>query len=156
VHFQFLIGQAQGLTYPSVQRLVTQYLGDRVTVFPHQQYAAYMDIIAGCDLFINPFPFGNTNGIIDTISAGLVGVCKTGPEVHEHIDEGLFRRMGLPDWLIAKTEDDYVAAVVRLASNHEERVALRERFSGEGKVDVLFKGRPHIMGEMFLQCLTSF
>jgi predicted O-linked N-acetylglucosamine transferase (SPINDLY family) len=156
VHFQFLIGQAQGLTYPSVQRLVAQYLGTHATVFPHQHYTAYMDIIAGCDMFINPFPFGNTNGIIDTISAGLVGVCKTGPEVHEHIDEGLFRRMGLPDWLIAKTEDEYVAAAVRLASNHEERVGLRQRHSGEGKVDVLFQGRPHIMGEMFLQCLSSF
>lgn len=156
VHFQFLIGQAQGLTYPSVQRLVAQYLGAHATVFPHQHYTAYMDIIAGCDMFINPFPFGNTNGIIDTISAGLVGVCKTGPEVHEHIDEGLFRRMGLPDWLIAKTEDEYVAAAVRLASNHEERVGLRQRHSGEGKVDVLFQGRPHIMGEMFLQCLSSF
>lgn len=156
VHFQFLIGQAQGLTYPSVQRLVAQYLGDYATVFPHQHYTAYMDIIAGCDMFINPFPFGNTNGIIDTISAGLVGVCKTGPEVHEHIDEGLFRRMGLPEWLIAETEDDYVRAAVRLATNHEERVALRERYAGEGKVDVLFQGRPHIMGEMFLKCLTNF
>jgi len=156
VHFQFLIGQAQGLTYPSVQRLVAQYLGNHATVFPHQHYAAYMDIIAGCDMFINPFPFGNTNGIIDTISAGLVGVCKTGPEVHEHIDEGLFRRMGLPDWLIAKTEDDYVRAAVRLATHHEERVALRQRYAGEGKVDVLFQGRPNIMGEMFLQCLATF
>ncbi len=153
VHFHFLIGQAQGLTYPNVQRVVTQYLGDHVTVYPHQNYVSYMDIIAGCDMFINPFPFGNTNGIIDTISAGLVGVCKTGPEVHEHIDEGLFRRLGLPDWLIANTEDEYIAAAVRLANHHEERVSLREHHSGEGKVDVLFQGRPHIMSEKFLQYL---
>lgn len=155
VHFHFLIGQAQGLTYPNVQRVVTQYLGDHVTVYPHQNYVAYMDIIAGCDMFINPFPFGNTNGIIDTISAGLVGICKTGPEVHEHIDEGLFRRLGLPDWMIAETVDDYVRAAVRLATNHSERVALRQQHSGEGKVDVLFQGRAHIMGEKILQCLTS-
>ena len=155
VHFHFLIGQAQGLTYPNVQRVVAQYLGDHVTVYPHQHYVAYMDIIAGCDMFINPFPFGNTNGIIDTISAGLVGVCKTGPEVHEHIDEGLFRRLGLPDWLIAKTEDEYVLAAVRLATNHQERLTLREQHSGEGKVDVLFQGRPNIMGEEFLRCLET-
>ncbi len=155
VHFRFLIGQAQGLTYPNVQRVVAQYLGDHVTVYPHQNYVAYMDIIAGCDMFINPFPFGNTNGIIDTISAGLVGICKSGPEVHEHIDEGLFRRLGLPDWMIAQTEDDYVRAAVRLATNHQERVALRQQHSGEGKVDVLFQGRAHIMGEKILECLTS-
>lgn len=155
VHFQFLIGQAQGLTYPNVQRVVAQFLGHHATVYPHQHYTAYMDVIAGCDMFINPFPFGNTNGIIDTISAGLVGVCKTGPEVHEHIDEGLFRRLGLPDWLIAQSEDDYVRAAVRLANNHEERFALRQKYTGADKVTVLFEGRASIMGEKFLQCLDS-
>jgi len=155
VHFQFLIGQAQGLTYPNVQRVVAQFLGQHATVYPHQHYTAYMDVIAGCDMFINPFPFGNTNGIIDTISAGLVGVCKTGPEVHEHIDEGLFRRLGLPDWLIAQTEDDYVRATVRLANNHEERLALRQQYAGADKVTVLFEGRASIMCEKFLQCLDS-
>ena len=106
-------------------------------------------------MFINPFPFGNTNGIIDTVSAGLVGVCKTGAEVHEHIDEGLFRRLGLPQWLIADTVDAYVAAAVRLASNHEERVALRHAHAGEGKIDLLFKGRPHIMGELILNLVSE-
>ena len=155
VHFHFLIGQAQGLTYPNVQRVVHEFLGDRVTVYPHQNYADYMAVISACDMFINPFPFGNTNGIIDTVSAGLVGVCKTGIEVHEHIDEGLFNRLGLPQWLIAKTVDDYVAATIRLASNHEERVHLRKEHAGVGKVDLLFKGRPHIMGEMILNLVKT-
>jgi hypothetical protein len=155
VHFQFLIGHAMGLSFPNLQRVVHQYLGPHVTVFPHQHYTAYMDVIAGCDMFINPFPFGNTNGIIDTISAGLVGICKTGPEVHEHIDEGLFRRLGLPDWLITTSEDDYVNAAVRMANNHEERLALRQAYSGADKVNVLFEGRAQIMGEQFLACLNK-
>lgn len=155
VHFHFLIGQAQGLTYPNVQRVVQQFLGDRVSVYPHQNYADYMAVISGCDMFINPFPFGNTNGIIDTVSAGLVGVCKTGAEVHEHIDEGLFRRLGLPQWLIADNVDAYVAAAVRLASNHEERVALRHAHAGAGKIDLLFKGRPYIMGELILNLVRE-
>lgn len=155
VHFQFLIGHAMGLSFPNLQRVVHQYLGPHVTVFPHQHYTAYMDVIAGCDMFINPFPFGNTNGIIDTISAGLVGICKTGPEVHEHIDEGLFQRLGLPEWLITQTEEDYVKAAVRLANNHEERLSLRQTYSGADKVNVLFEGRPQIMGEQFLFCLNQ-
>ena len=155
VHFQFLIGHAQGLTFPNIQRVVHQFLGPHVTVFPHQHYTAYMDVIAGCDMFINPFPFGNTNGIIDTISAGLVGVCKSGPEVHEHIDEGLFRRLGLPDWLITRSIDEYVRATVRLANNHEERFALRQRYAGAEKVNILFEGRPDIMGDCFMRCLQE-
>jgi predicted O-linked N-acetylglucosamine transferase (SPINDLY family) len=106
-------------------------------------------------MFINPFPFGNTNGIIDTVSAGLVGVCKTGPEVHEHIDEGLFSRLGLPKWLVAKTVDEFVTAAIRLATNHDERVFLRKVHAGVGKVDLLFKGRPQFMGEMILKLLKK-
>jgi hypothetical protein len=155
VHFHFLIGQAQGLTYPNVQRVVQQFLENFVTVYRHQSYPDYMGVVSGCDMFINPFPFGNTNGIIDTVSSGLVGVCKTGPEVHEHIDEGLFKRLDLPEWLITNTVDEYVAAAVRLASNHEERVLLRNKCIAANAVDQLFTGRPHLMGEMVFDLLAN-
>jgi predicted O-linked N-acetylglucosamine transferase (SPINDLY family) len=95
-------------------------------------------------MFVNPFPFGNTNGIVDTIRQGLPGVCLTGAEVHSHIDEGLFKRFGLPEWLIAKTTDEYVSAVVRLAQNSAEREELSR---GIQKIDVdavLFKGNPEL------------
>lgn len=141
VHFAFLIGQSQGLVCPQVQRVVRDVLGDRATVYPHQPYGAYMDVIAGADMYINPFPFGNTNGIIDAVSAGLVGVCKTGPEVHEHIDQALFARLGFPDWLVAPTVDAYVAATVRLADGHDERNDLRHRLAGPQGVAKLYVGR---------------
>lgn len=156
VHFHFLIGQAQGmLIYPQVKRVIGQFLGDAATVYPHQHYSAYMKVIAGCDMFINPFPFGNTNGIIDTVSAGLVGVCKTGREVHEHIDQGLFARLQFPDWLVTDSVDDYVAASVRLADDHGARNALRRTLTGVDKVQTIFTGRPQIMGQMLLAALQQ-
>ena len=106
-------------------------------------------------MFINPFPFGNTNGIIDTISAGLVGVCKTGPEVHEHIDEGIFKRLNLPDWLIAKTTDDYVKASIRLAENREIRNGLKILHTGVEKVDIMFQGRSAILGMLIKEKLDQ-
>jgi hypothetical protein len=148
IHFKFLVGQAQGLVYPQVQRVVSMFLGGHATVYPHQGYAEYMAVISECDMFINPFPFGNTNGIIDTVSAGLIGVCKTGPEVHEHIDQGLFERLDFPEWLIAKNIDAYINAVIRLAQNHDERIELSKRLAGVKKCDLLFKGRPEIFGNM--------
>ena len=155
VHFHFLIGQAQGLTYPQVRRTAMRYLGDAVTVYPHQTYPEYMAIIARCDLFINPFPFGNTNGIIDAVSAGLVGVCLTGREVHEHIDEGLFTRLGLPEWLVARDRASYVDACLRLITNHEERSDLERWFSGAQATDKLFTGRPEILGQRFLRLVAE-
>jgi hypothetical protein len=155
VHFHFLVGQAQGLIYPNVKRVVRMFLGDYATVYPHQEYKSYMQTIADCDLFINPFPFGNTNGIIDCITAGLVGICKTGPEVHEHIDEALFGRLGMPDWMVAKTVDDYVEAAVRLINSHEERYSLRQLMSGPSKVELFFKGRPEVMGRLIMERLKE-
>jgi hypothetical protein len=153
VQFEFLIGQAQGLTYPYVQRVVKRFLGERVRVYPHQNYHDYMSVIANCDMFINPFPFGNTNGIIDTISAGLVGVCKTGIEVHEHIDQGMFERLNFPSWLIAKNVDEYISAAVRLSENHAERIELSNSLSGKDKVDVFFNGRPEVFGDLLIEKL---
>ena len=156
LHFHFLIGQAQGiLIYPQVKRIIAQYLGDSATAYPHQEYSAYMKVIADCDMFLNPFPFGNTNGIIDTVSAGLVGVCKTGAEVHEHIDQGLFERLQFPEWLVTHAIDDYVQSAVRLVDAHEERSALRRELTGFTAVEQLFQGRPDIMGQMLLETLKE-
>lgn len=155
IRFKFLVGQAQGLVYPQVQRVVSMFLGEHATVYPHQRYAEYMAVISECDMFINPFPFGNTNGIIDTVSAGLIGVCKTGPEVHEHIDQGLFERLDFPEWLIAKNIDAYINAVIRLAQNHDERIALSKRLAGAKKCDLLFKGRPEIFGNMLREMVGA-
>lgn len=153
VHFHFLIGQAQGLVYPQVKRVVCQFLGDKATVYPHQNYASYMQVISNCDMFINPFPFGNTNGIVDTVTCGLVGINKTGREVHEHIDEGMFGRLGLPDWMTTKSTDEYVDATVRLVDSNEERTRLRKENSGKDKVEVMFKGRPQLMADMMLNLI---
>ena len=155
IHFYFLVGQSQGLLHPYVERVVKMYLGDSATVYPNQAYAEYMNVVQSCDMFINPFPFGNTNGIIDTVSAGLVGVCKTGPEVHEHIDQGLFERMGFPDWMIARNIEDYIEGALRLIENHQERVSLSEKFAGPDAIEVIFKGRPEIFGDLLFQKLLD-
>jgi hypothetical protein len=156
IHFHFLIGQAQGLLYPQVKQVVNLYLTDeQVTVYQHQPYDRYMQVIANCDFFINPFPFGNTNGIIDTVTCGLVGVCKTGAEVHEHIDEGLFHRLNWPDWLIADNNESYIEAVLRLIQNPQERELLAATYSGIKNLHKIFDGRPGVMGELFLKILRE-
>jgi predicted O-linked N-acetylglucosamine transferase (SPINDLY family) len=155
VRFHFLVGQAIGLLYVSVKRFIHNYLGGKAIVYQHQPYPDYIDVIAKCDLFLNPFPFGNTNGIIDTVSAGLVGVCKTGDEVFEHIDQGLFERLNFPSWMIAKTNEEYIKAAVRLIDNSQERIALRKKLTGEQAIQLIFNGRPEIMGGMLKDALIA-
>jgi hypothetical protein len=147
VHFQFFIGQAQGLTWPQVARVVKRYLGDYATVNSHKNYGEYLANLSRCDMYINPFPFGNMNGIVDMTSVGLVGVCKSGDEPHERIDEGLFKRMKMPNWLVTRSNEEYIEAALRLANRHDERLALRRKLAGPRATMRLFEGRPELFGE---------
>jgi hypothetical protein len=148
VQFHFLVGQASGVVYPQVRNLIRRMLGDSGVAYRHQEYASYMAVIANCDMFLNPFPFGNTNGIVDTVWAGLMGVCKTGPEVHEHIDEGMFRRLKFPAWTIAQTAEDYKRAALRLIENARERRELADALCGPQAIEqLIFQGRPEILSE---------
>ncbi|CQH11476.1 putative accessory processing protein [Yersinia enterocolitica] len=115
-------------------------------VYEHLGYLDYLQVINQCDLFINPFPFGNTNGIVDTVRQGLPGVCLSGTEVHEHIDEGLFRRLGLDEELIAHDLAEYIAVTVRLISDKEWRQSLRQRLLQIQPDNVLFAGKPEQFG----------
>lgn len=146
VRLHFLVGQAQGLLYPQLHRLILRYVPG-AQVYPHQPYQQYLSIFNQCDMFLSPLPFGNTNGIIDAFTVGLPGICKTGPEVFEHIDEGLFRRVGLPDWTIAATLDDYILAAVRLATDYEARSALYALLADPKAMQTLFEGRPESLGD---------
>ena len=138
-----------------VKSVVFSFLQDSAIVYRHTPYAGYMDIVRRCDMFINPFPFGNTNGIIDCVLAGLVGVCKSGPEVNEHIDEGLFKRFEFPEWLITKDTDSYVQACIKLIHDHKLRNHLRRELTGVEKVERIYRGRPEIMGLKFNEVLSQ-
>lgn len=156
VHFHFALGQSSGITHPYVERFIKTHLGDSATAHAHTPYHQYLSILQNCDMMVNPFPFGNTNGIIDMVTLGLVGICKTGPEVHEHIDEGLFKRLGLPEWLIANTVEEYIERAVRLAENHEERLALRRHIIENNGLKTLFSGDPRPMGITLLAKLKEW
>ena len=155
VQFEFLIGFANGLVREQVRNFIHRYIPDAI-VHPHQPYASYMRCINGCDLFLDPFPYGNMNGIADMAMAGLVGICRTGPQIHERIDGAMFRRMGLPDWLIAKTDDEYVAAAARLIDNHEERIALRRGLIARGGDAVFLEGHAGVLGEKFAELIAAY
>lgn len=149
--FHFAVGQNSGIISPYLKRFIQSYLGDRALVYQHMPYQNYLQVLHQCDLMLNPFPFGNTNGIIDMVTLGLVGICKTGPEVHEHIDEALFARLGLPDWLVTKTADEYVEQALRLIHNHEERLALRRDIIEHNRLHTLFSGDASPLGRELWQ-----
>jgi predicted O-linked N-acetylglucosamine transferase (SPINDLY family) len=118
-------------------------------------YAGYLARVNRSDLFLSPFPFGNTNGIVDALTLGLPGICKRGPEVFERIDGALFERVGMPPWITAESVDDYIAAAVRMIDSRDERTALRQRLIDTRAVERCFEGRPQAFGERLLELVRG-
>ena len=136
----------------TIQRVVRRHLGDNAFVYAQLPYDRYLQLIHHCDLVLNPFPFGNTNGVVDAVWAGRLGVCLQGAEVFEAIDPALFRRLGWPEWLIATDREAYVQAACRLIENPGLRQELQERCTGPALLRrTIFRGRPQLLGELLLE-----
>ncbi|HFZ9112551.1 TPA: cobalt ABC transporter permease [Salmonella enterica subsp. diarizonae serovar 50:k:z35] len=141
VQFCFYMGFAQGLTLDYLREAIHDVLPE-AEVNAHMEVGDYQQALNRCELFANPFPYGNMNGVVDVVCQGLPGVCMSGPEVHTHIDEGLFRRLGLPEELIAGDRETYIRAVVRLAEDDAWRESLQAQLRENDPEQVLFTGYP--------------
>jgi hypothetical protein len=154
VQFHFMTGNNNGLPLRHMQRVIGEAVPGAVTHGFHQ-YSAYLARVDDSDLFLSPFPFGNTNGIVDAFTLGLPGVCKTGPEVFEHIDGALFTRAGMPAWTTADTVESYIEAAVRMITQHDEREALRRQLIETRAVERFFEGHPEAFGERVLRLVRD-
>ncbi|HDC1420828.1 TPA: cobalt ABC transporter permease [Salmonella enterica] len=141
VQFCFYMGFAQGLTLSYLRDAIYGVLPN-AEVNAHMPVLAYQRALNDCDMFVNPFPYGNMNGVVDVVRQGLPGICLTGPELHSHIDGGLFHRLGLPDDWVAADYPSYIAAAVRLVEDHEVREGWQARLLSGNCEMVLFKGHP--------------
>ena len=114
-----------------------------------------MQVINNCDLCLNPYPFGNCNGIVDVLLNGVVGVCMQGPHLFESIDQALYRSLGLPDWLIATDEASYIAAAVRLISDRDQREQISAAFGTLASVQALHQGQEAALSAKLLAQLRT-
>ncbi len=144
--FYFFVGHGIGVTRHYISNQIDSYLKNAV-VFPHSNYDSYIENLNQCDIFINPFPFGNNNGIVDTVRQGLPGICMDGGEPHSHSDTLFFNLLGLPGWTITNSIDNYIDATVRLANNHDERLSLGEKLLTIDPDKLLFDGSPEKFSE---------
>ena len=155
VHFHFLMAGCIGITYRQISKTVASHLPGISSVYQQLDYPAYMQLIANCDLCLNPFPFGNCNGIIDVLLNGVVGVCMQGPHLFESIDQALYRRLGLPEWLIATDEASYISAAVRLISDDGLREQLASQFGTEDSLRVLHEGKVSSLSSKLLALIST-
>lgn len=125
LEFHFL-PNASGLELNTLNRAI-QHILPGARVHGMMSYQRYIGLISACDLNLSPFPFGGLHSVIDSLRQGLPVVAMDCPEPHGRTDAMLLRRLGMPDWLIVASEDDYVAAALRLIEDDRLRVALSEQ-----------------------------
>lgn len=154
VEFHFMSGVPSGLPFDRLRAVITRAVPNAV-VHDFHDYAAYLARVNQSDLFLSPFPFGNTNGIVDALTLGLPGVCKRGQEVFEQIDGALFERVGMPSWTTTDSVEAYILAAVRMIDQHDERTALRQRLIDTQAVQRCFEGRPQAFGESVLKLMRT-
>lgn len=150
VQFCFYMGFSQGLTLDYLRDAILAILPD-AEINAHMAVQDYQQALNSCELFANPFPYGNMNGVVDVVRQGLPGVCLSGPEVHTHIDEGLFRRLGLPEELIATDRESYIRAVLKLVEDTSWRESLQALLRDNDPEQVLFHGHPEKFVEVVWQ-----
>jgi predicted O-linked N-acetylglucosamine transferase (SPINDLY family) len=146
VEFRFFPLAATGLPYLELKRVLAQRLpGSRA--FKEAPHDAYIEALRQCDMFLSPFPYGNTNSIVDALQVGLPGVCLDGPEPHAHIDAGLFARVGFPQENVATSIEDYILAATKLIDNVQWRSECRDIAVNCDLDRAFFEGDPRLFCE---------
>lgn len=112
IEFHFF-SAAKGVGLMSFTRQISLLLGNTYT-YQMADYAEYMAWIAACDVCLFSFPFGGANSVIDCFQMGIPMLSMEGREPHAMTDASLMRRAGLPEHLIAKTEAEYVDALLMM------------------------------------------
>lgn len=125
LEFHFL-PNAVGLKLATLNRAIQRTLPG-AHVHGTVSYDRYMQILTACDVNLSPFPFGGLHSVIDSLRQGLPVVAMECPEPHGRTDAMLLRRLGMPEWLIARDEENYVAAALRVIEDDALRVSLSEQ-----------------------------
>lgn len=107
-------------------------------VYPTMTYQDYMKQLGACDMHFSTFPFGLVNGIVDSSLCALPIVALDGPEVHSHSDVGLQKRLGLPDWLSAKSQEEFEEAAIRLIDDDALRVQISKELVSADPAKIFF------------------
>lgn len=121
-----------------VERLVpamANALGDvPVDLHPYVERSKILDTLVEADLYLDTYPFGGFNSLVEVLSCGCPIVTFEGNQARNRFGAAMLRRVGLPDFLIARTHTDYIAAATRVLSDSGLRLELRARLADRERV----------------------
>lgn len=98
---------------PAFKALIQKEVATSV-IHPPLPYLEYMGRVKQLDLVLSTFPFGNTNGTIDTLLAKKPMVALDGPEPHARTDSRLLRKAGAPEDFLTSSPKQYLNRAVEM------------------------------------------
>ena len=101
-----------GVGHLSTERRLLQYFPTAV-VARRTGYEAYLSLLNQNHLALSPFPFGNATSTIDCMVLGLPVISLIGAEPHSRSDYDILASLGLADYCVAESVENYVHGVVR-------------------------------------------
>lgn len=108
-----------------------------ITLHTSQPRQAILDALQESDLYLDAFPYGGFNSLVEPLSLGCPVVTIEGDRARNRLGAALLRRAGLPETVIATSFDDYVEIASRLIQDGSERLGLRARIGS--REDLLLK-----------------
>ncbi|MDF1799989.1 MAG: hypothetical protein P1V81_12495 [Planctomycetota bacterium] len=110
-------------------------LGDvPVDLHPYVERSKILDTLVEADLYLDTYPFGGFNSLVEVLSCGCPIVTFEGNQARNRFGAAMLRRVGLPDFLIARTHSDYIAAATRVLNDPGLRSELRARLADRERV----------------------
>jgi protein O-GlcNAc transferase len=103
-------------------------VGNRAIFLPYQRFEDYCRLLQLADVVLDPPHFGAGSSSYDIFSFDLPAVTLPGELIVGRVAYAFYRKMGVSD-LVASSPEHYVQLAVRVASDREYRLALRDRLA---------------------------
>ena len=137
VHFHFF-ASATGVMFDRIKQVFERRFR-YFTLEPSRNYAAFLQLLKRCDLALAAFPFGNTNSTVDTCLLGVPTVAYYANEVLSIGDRDVMRMVGLPSWLVADNDEDYLQTALKLIHDDDARRAIVDQLKATDVKSKLFQ-----------------
>jgi len=98
-----------------------------VSLRPHDEYTA---LLRGVHVFLDSFPFGGSNVVLDALQSLRPVLTMLGSHWHARIGPRTLEQLGLDDQLVAHGEEEYVRLASRLINDDGYRRGVTERIAG--------------------------
>jgi hypothetical protein len=107
---------------PALTRMLSR---GEVTLHCAQPRQTILDALQEADLYLDAFPYGGFNSLVEPLSVGCPVLTVEGQRARNRLGAALVRRAGLPETMISRSLDEYTASAARLLTDAGERYAMR-------------------------------